>query len=169
MGDAAHVHEAPAVLILPCTYLGGAGCWPATPLRTSAALIRAGQSPRLVTGRGLVMLGGSRGWQQQRTQVQSLCIPKPALQRHACCYHCVRFRGEEETMLGSYLLLAARDLPRGRCWGDGRAGCSPGFSTHLRSLLLVSLASLDSMMMSRPVLAFTPAFQTHSAVSPAEQ
>jgi hypothetical protein len=168
LGDAVHVHEAPAVLLLPCTYLGGASQRPTPPVLTSAVLIRAGQLPRPRAGGGLPVLSRGLGWLLQLTQVQSLCIPKPALQRHACCYHCVRFRGEEETMLGSYLLLAARDLPRGRCWGDGRAGCSPGFSTHLRSLLLVSLASLDSMMMSRPVLAFTPAFQTHSAVSPAE-
>jgi hypothetical protein len=58
LGDAVHVHEAPAVLLLPCTYLGGASQRPTPPVLTSAVLIGAGQLPRPRAGGGLPVLSG---------------------------------------------------------------------------------------------------------------
>jgi hypothetical protein len=79
LGGAVGVHVALVVLLLPCTYLGGASQRPTPPLQTPAVLIRAGQLPRPRAGGGLPVLTGGLGWLPQPTQGHSLCILRPPL------------------------------------------------------------------------------------------
>ena len=156
-------------LLLASTYLGGTGGCQHHHSGHLQHLIRAGQLPRPPAGRGLAVPGQGPGWLLQLTQVGALCIPWPVLLRHACHYHWGGSGGAAQSILVSNLHLGVRDLPRSRSWRRGRAGHYRGSSTHLRSLRLASLASLASRVMTKTALAFTPAHQTHSAVTSAEQ
>jgi hypothetical protein len=154
---------------LPLTCLGGASRWPTPPLQTSAALIRAGQLPRPPVGRGWAVPDGGPGCLLELTQGHSLCIPRAALQRHACHHHWVQCKGEADTMLDSYLYLGVRDLPRGRCGGRRRARHLPGLRYSPTISALGHLSSLPPRVMTETVVGFAPAHHTHSAVTAAEE